>query len=590
MADTVPVPSIDVVAPTPASVVLGVVSGALKNLEAGPSYGQLSAADGATILGTPEGSVQFALDSRPTSAALALPTALNTVGFISAAASAYARTAISKLRDTVNIMDFGAIGDGANHPLSERFSSVAMAQVYYPFVTDLTDEIDWAATQAAVNAGVVIFASSDKIFVINRTVFQNTNGGARAMLGANGYRKTQFKFRAGVSGIPMFHFGNNNGHGSYRLCWLNIFINDPNGLAAGNTGVIAQECGNSHISNTFSLGLAIGVHLVSSTDVLIEGRNEFISCGLGINGTAPTTIKTTQPSTDINVCAVFSPNNDVRIKNAWFSGGNKAIYMVGDLVEITGCCCQSVGSDGSQHLIEVNNTVFQTASYKGPNIHGNWVEGGQYKYFIAVIKARGGHIYDNFPIGKGDIDVLTGVEGAILIDSTHTTVGDNRFYQFFARTPQDGRLANAAIYITAAAQSTVNVRDNTLQRNQAGNQYYFEGRAAPALSNSTRAAAWGVVTIASSVGTLANGANIASLVQFSGVGTWQVNFSFNFETVVVGAPVCPVFISPIHGSPLLVSYIWNGAGSVRIRFHDAAGALTDPTGFSIQVLGERAIN
>nr|WP_252491641.1 phage head-binding domain-containing protein [Escherichia coli] len=51
---------------------------------------------------------------------------------------------------------FGAIGDGIAHPLSERYATLAAAQAVYPFVTSLTQTIDWAACQAAENyaAGV----------------------------------------------------------------------------------------------------------------------------------------------------------------------------------------------------------------------------------------------------------------------------------------------------------------------------------------------------------------------------------------------------------------------------------------------------
>lgn len=55
-------------------------------------------------------------------------------------------------RTTVSIKDFGAIGDGNNHPLSERYSTLAEAQAVYPFITSLTQTIDFAATQAALNA------------------------------------------------------------------------------------------------------------------------------------------------------------------------------------------------------------------------------------------------------------------------------------------------------------------------------------------------------------------------------------------------------------------------------------------------------
>lgn len=44
---------------------------------------------------------------------------------------------------------FGAIGDGTLHPLSERYSSLAEAQAVYPLATSLTQSIDWAAIQKA---------------------------------------------------------------------------------------------------------------------------------------------------------------------------------------------------------------------------------------------------------------------------------------------------------------------------------------------------------------------------------------------------------------------------------------------------------
>ena len=47
--------------------------------------------------------------------------------------------------------DFGAIGDGTTHPLSERFASLEDAQAVYPHAVALTDEIDWCAWQAAAD-------------------------------------------------------------------------------------------------------------------------------------------------------------------------------------------------------------------------------------------------------------------------------------------------------------------------------------------------------------------------------------------------------------------------------------------------------
>jgi hypothetical protein len=73
----------------------------------------------------------------------------------------------------VNARDgYGWIGDGTYHPLSEKFTTLAAAQVTYPHATALTDATDWAALQGAMNAaatkGQAVYADgtgiSDKGF------------------------------------------------------------------------------------------------------------------------------------------------------------------------------------------------------------------------------------------------------------------------------------------------------------------------------------------------------------------------------------------------------------------------------------------
>lgn len=82
------------------------------------------------------------------------------VGFQQNQVGAVLRTLQNRMRDFVSVKDFGAIGDGNEHPLSERFGSLSAAQAMYPFVTSLTQQIDWAAFQAAFNlaAGRAIVA------------------------------------------------------------------------------------------------------------------------------------------------------------------------------------------------------------------------------------------------------------------------------------------------------------------------------------------------------------------------------------------------------------------------------------------------
>lgn len=70
---------------------------------------------------------------------------------VKATGATTARTLADRFGDEKSIMDFGAVGDGTSHPLSERYASLAAAQAVYSFVTALTQEIDWAALQAGIN-------------------------------------------------------------------------------------------------------------------------------------------------------------------------------------------------------------------------------------------------------------------------------------------------------------------------------------------------------------------------------------------------------------------------------------------------------
>ncbi|MFU1927496.1 tail fiber domain-containing protein [Bordetella hinzii] len=114
--------------------------------------------------------------------------------FLQTGIGAVFRTFQDKLRDSVSVKDFGAIGDGINHPLSERFASLALAQMAYPNVpiTSLSQSIDWAACQAAINSSAPravyvprgTYVLTDEILVKDKGV---------TILGdALGYARSQF--------------------------------------------------------------------------------------------------------------------------------------------------------------------------------------------------------------------------------------------------------------------------------------------------------------------------------------------------------------------------------------------------------------
>lgn len=62
-----------------------------------------------------------------------------------------------------NIKDYGATGDGTQRALSTKYGTLAAAQADYPFATALTQSLDWAAAQlamnlAAANGGGTVFS------------------------------------------------------------------------------------------------------------------------------------------------------------------------------------------------------------------------------------------------------------------------------------------------------------------------------------------------------------------------------------------------------------------------------------------------
>ncbi len=67
-------------------------------------------------------------------------------------------TTVQKRLDLLAVtpQDFGAIGDGTSHPLSERFSSLDSAQQIYPHAKALSDSIDWCALVSALNSGAAV--------------------------------------------------------------------------------------------------------------------------------------------------------------------------------------------------------------------------------------------------------------------------------------------------------------------------------------------------------------------------------------------------------------------------------------------------
>ncbi len=95
------------------------------------------------------------------------------------------RTFLEKMRDILSIKDFGAVGDGNYYPVSDwytvgfthyrGFASLAAVQAEYPHVTSPLQSVDWAATQATLNAAAALgryVHAPAGAYVLTDTIFQ----------------------------------------------------------------------------------------------------------------------------------------------------------------------------------------------------------------------------------------------------------------------------------------------------------------------------------------------------------------------------------------------------------------------------------
>ena len=74
------------------------------------------------------------------------------------------------LNDSVNIRQFGAIGDGTLHPASELGLTLPQLQAEFPHATSLTDSIDWLAMQQAMAVAKRRVLVPDGRFIMDRDV------------------------------------------------------------------------------------------------------------------------------------------------------------------------------------------------------------------------------------------------------------------------------------------------------------------------------------------------------------------------------------------------------------------------------------
>jgi len=158
------------------------------------------------------------------------------VGFLQSGTGAVGRTVQSKLRDSVSVMDFGAVGDGT------------------------TD--DTAAIQAAENTGkAVYFPDPSSFYRVTSAITMSANP---LWFGERGVT-TIIRRTSGAGGVLNFPAGNENG-----------VIENLRIGGIGSTGIIVNGGGYANYLSTLSLR---NVHF--EADMLVNINANLIHCNFG---------------------------------------------------------------------------------------------------------------------------------------------------------------------------------------------------------------------------------------------------------------------------------------------------------------------
>jgi predicted RecA/RadA family phage recombinase len=152
---------------------------------------------------------------------------VNRRSFLALAAVSGLASPLGSNVEGLSVKSRGAIGDGRSHPLSERFHTLDAARAIYPHASALTQEVDWAATQGAINElarspfGGIVFVPPGRYRMDAELVLPNLDAGDDAFNGV--------ELRGAGPRSSVLHWPGDLGTGRFALRAAGRTTPDPHG-------------------------------------------------------------------------------------------------------------------------------------------------------------------------------------------------------------------------------------------------------------------------------------------------------------------------------------------------------------------------
>lgn len=227
-----------------------------------------------------------------------------------------ARTQAEKNSDIISAQDYGAIGDGTLHKLSERFDTLGAAQIAYGSISSrivsLDQSIDWAAIQAATkNNPHVSLGTHDYVITDTITV---PDGHVLAGNGA-GWDYTH------NTTIYLYGIGDKEHTCPDITDALYQFVNPDVGAAyLADSG----SRGNVYKLNDYSDGFSVGIKLGKDSKI----RDFGILCWWGDKNSKYFAPDATSPDAwDVGVWAANADTADINRVTAWSTFKKAGLFI-----------------------------------------------------------------------------------------------------------------------------------------------------------------------------------------------------------------------------------------------------------------------